>query len=443
MRVVIACIVGAGVAVGALAVATQTVAAIFDHQPLLDGAVFRSGDATLYRPWQVLVWDARWAETYPRPFALARLVACAGLALSACAAALALRAPPRLKPSAKHAWGDFRDAARAGLFATKGVVLGKLEGEILCYDGPEHHLLVGASRSGKGRGHVVPTLLAWPASALVLDLKGELADGDARVGFVGAAGFRETLGPVLRFAPTRLDSASFNPLLEVRRGPNEVRDVQNIVDVLVDPAGGGRAQDFWDRSAKQVLVGVILHVLYAEPAPRKTLAVVREKLRDLDAAAQLMKATLHRRNPVTGAPETHPEVLHAAESFLSGEERLKSGVKATAGWSIGLAGMEAASPSGAAGLSDRTDRHLDRLAGAVALSAVMSIVANRAEDDERSDRLARGVGDAAAQEAARVGARLVDRELEVRPTLRVRAGAPVRVLVLQDIALRPYRDGAP
>ncbi|MBL8552269.1 MAG: type IV secretory system conjugative DNA transfer family protein [Hyphomonadaceae bacterium] len=201
---------------------------------------------------------------------------------------------------------------------------------MLVYDGAGHLLLVGASRSGKGRGHVVPTLLAWPQSALVLDVKGELADGDARHGFPGTAGFRQTLGPVLRFSPTRAKSARFNPLVEVRKGANEVRDVQNVVEIIVDPAGDGRHEDFWDRSAKQILVGLILHVLYVEPDHRKTLAVVREKLRDLDKHAQHMQLMLHRRSPETGAPETHPEVLHAAESYLAGEERMRSGIKATA-----------------------------------------------------------------------------------------------------------------
>lgn len=74
----------------------------------------------------------------------------------------------------------------------------------------------------------MPTLLAWPHSVLVLDIKGELADGDERHAFPGAAGFCETLGLVLRFAPTHRDSHAFNPLLDVRRGANEVRDVQNI-----------------------------------------------------------------------------------------------------------------------------------------------------------------------------------------------------------------------
>lgn len=108
------------------------------------------------------------------------------------------------------------------------------------------------------------------------------------------------------------------------------------------------------------------------------------------------------------------------------------------GWSINLQGMEGADASGAAGVRDRTDNHLDRLTGAIALSAIISVVANEAEDEDQQS-LTRSIGDAAAQEAARTGGRIVDRELSVRPTLRVRAGAPVRVLVTRDIVLRPYR----
>jgi type IV secretion system protein VirB10 len=110
------------------------------------------------------------------------------------------------------------------------------------------------------------------------------------------------------------------------------------------------------------------------------------------------------------------------------------------GWSIALRGMEGSDPAGAAGVKDRTDHHFDRLAGAIGLSAIISVVANEAEEDTERESLGRSVGDAAAQEAARTGSRIVERELSVRPTLRVRAGAPVRVLVTRDIELRPYRE---
>lgn len=321
----------------ALSAATQFIASVFKCQPALGAPLAqRVCGMAVYAPWSVINWTERWGHQYPKPFALAQLIILAGVTVGLLVMIVATPRRLQFRPFGKDAWAKRGDVARAGLFATQGIVLGKFEGELVAFDGPEHQILIGASRSGKGRSHVVPTLLAWPNSALVLDVKGELADGDLAHAFPGTAGFRESLGPVLRFAPTRIDSASFNPLCEVRKGANEVRDVQNIVEILVDPQGDGRHRDFWDRSAKSILVGIILHVLYAEAAERKTLAVVRESLRDLDATAQLMKTTLHRFNPTTNQPEVHPEVLHAAESFLAGEERLQSGVKATAESFLGL-----------------------------------------------------------------------------------------------------------
>jgi type IV secretory pathway VirB10-like protein len=54
------------------------------------------------------------------------------------------------------------------------------------------------------------------------------------------------------------------------------------------------------------------------------------------------------------------------------------------GWSISLRGMEGADPTGAAGLRDRVDNHLDRLAGAIGLSAIISVIADNAEDDDET-----------------------------------------------------------
>lgn len=108
------------------------------------------------------------------------------------------------------------------------------------------------------------------------------------------------------------------------------------------------------------------------------------------------------------------------------------------GWSIALRGMPGTDGAGASGVRDTVDTHLSRIAVASLLSGALSIAANEAEDDD-SNRLTESVGNAAAQEAARVGGRIIDRELNVRPTLRIRAGAPVRVLVSEDIVLRPYR----
>ena len=112
---------------------------------------------------------------------------------------------------------------------------------------------------------------------------------------------------------------------------------------------------------------------------------------------------------------------------------------------LDLENMPGADPTGAAGVSDETNNHLWRLGGAVGLSAIISVVANNSEGERRSQSLSQSLGDAAAQQAAQTGGRIVERELAVRPTLQVRPGASVRVLVMRDIALRPYvepgRDG--
>lgn len=107
------------------------------------------------------------------------------------------------------------------------------------------------------------------------------------------------------------------------------------------------------------------------------------------------------------------------------------------GWSMDLSGLEGTDASGAAGLPSRVDDHLDRVAVASLVSGVLSTAANAAQDGE-SSAFAQSVGDASAQEAARVGGRIVDRELSVRPTLRVPAGAAVRVLVNRDLVLKAY-----
>ena len=316
--------------------ATQLVASAFGHQSVLGRPLVGDGEAAIYPPWAVLTWSARWGEAYPKPFAAAHLIIMAGFVVAMLIVVIGMRRTFKVKSSGQGAWASFEDIKVANLFAPSGAVLGKFDGEIVAFDGPEHQLLIGASRSGKGRGHVVPTLLATPHSTLVIDVKGELADGDPRHDFPGTAGFRETLGPVARFRPTQSDSIRINPLFEIPRGADEVRAAQNFTDVLFGAHEDRQPKDFWLRSASNLVAPVILHVLYAEPLERKTLAVVREKLRNMAQTAEEMRRTLHRKNPATGQPEVHPEVLHAAESFLSAEERMRSGVQATAESMFGL-----------------------------------------------------------------------------------------------------------
>jgi type IV secretion system protein VirD4 len=222
-------------------------------------------------------------------------------------------------------WAEKREIRRACLFRPDGVLLGRWRGEYLRHDGPEHVLCFAPTRSGKGVGLVVPTLLTWAGSAIAHDIKGE--------NWQLTAGWRARFGRVLLFDPTNAESAAYNPLLEVRRGEGEVRDVQNIADVLVDPEGALDRRNHWEKTSHSLLVGTILHVLYAEPD--KTLAGVAnflsDPMRPIEATLRAMMTTPH-----LGPRGVHPVVASAARELLNKSENERSGVLSTAMSFLGL-----------------------------------------------------------------------------------------------------------
>lgn len=101
------------------------------------------------------------------------------------------------------------------------------------------------------------------------------------------------------------------------------------------------------------------------------------------------------------------------------------------------AGVDA---QGAVGVRGQVDRRLFPLLVGTLFAGAITTLGQVARDGERgSGGLLGDAGDAAAIEGARVGGRLVDRELDVRPSIRLRAGAPVRVMITRDLILEPYR----
>jgi type IV secretion system protein VirD4 len=222
-------------------------------------------------------------------------------------------------------WAEAREIRKAGLLHPDGVLLGLWRGAYLRHHGPEHVLCFAPTRSGKGVGLVVPTLLTWPGSAIVHDIKGE--------NWGLTAGWRARFGRVLLFDPTNTKSSAYNPLLEVRRGEWEVRDVQNIADVLVDPEGALEKRNHWEKTSHSLLVGTILHVLYAEKD--KTLAGVASFLSDpkrpIETTLRAMMTTPH-----LGKAGVHPVVASAARELLNKSENERSGVLSTAMSFLGL-----------------------------------------------------------------------------------------------------------
>lgn len=109
------------------------------------------------------------------------------------------------------------------------------------------------------------------------------------------------------------------------------------------------------------------------------------------------------------------------------------------GRSITLAGEPGVDGKGTGGVSGRVDRRIPQLLTATLFAGAITTLgeAARRDGNNKDTSLMGDVGDAAAIEAARVGGRLVDRELEVKPTIRVRQGTRVQVLLTRDLILEP------
>jgi type IV secretion system protein VirD4 len=312
--------------------ATQWAATALAYQPELGAPWFLLLGWPVYRPWALFGWWFHFDAYAPQVFDTAGAIAAAS-GFAGCGAAIfgslwRARQQRRVTTYGSARWAEAAEIRRAGLFADSGVFLGRLGRRFLRHDGPEHVMAFAPTRSGKGVGLVVPTLLGWSGSAVVHDIKGE--------NWQLTAGWRARFSHCLLFNPTDARSARYNPLLEVRRGVHEVRDVQNIADILVDPEGALERRNHWEKTSHALLVGAILHILYAEE--EKTLARVATFLSDparpFTATLRLMMTTNHLG--ADDAPRVHPVVASAAREVLNKSENERSGVLSTAMSFLGL-----------------------------------------------------------------------------------------------------------
>ena len=308
--------------------ATEWTAWRLAYQPQLGPAWFMVGRWAVYQPLAFFIWWFQFDAYAPKIFVEGACIAASG-GFAAIGIAIVLsvwraKEAQQVTTYGSARWADAREIRRAGLLGPDGVVLGRFDGRYLRHDGPEHVLCFAPTRSGKGVGLVIPTLLTWPSSTIVHDIKGE--------NFQLTSGWRARFGPVLLFDPTNQTSAAYNPLLEIRKGDCEVRDAQNIADILVDPEGALERRNHWEKTSHSLLVGAILHVLYAEAD--KTLAGVANFLSDpsrpIEVTLNAMLATPHLGERV------HPVVASAAREVLNKSENERSGVLSTTMSFLGL-----------------------------------------------------------------------------------------------------------
>ena len=315
--------------------ATQFAAYQFNYDPAL--GVNAHG---LYPPWMILIWALKWHARYSDVFmkagsmgVLVSGIGMVGLVMRKLLRANTSKANEYMHGSAR--WANEKDIRCAGLIDNDGVYVGgwldsKNRLRYLRHNGPEHVLCYAPTRSGKGVGLVVPTLLSWGESAVITDLKGELWEL--------SAGWRKTHAnnKVLRFEPAKKKGCiRWNPLDEIRMdSEHKVGDVQNLATLIVDPHGMG-LQDHWQKTSQSLLVGCILHLLYKskqEGAPATLPALdtmLSDPSRPVTELWEEMTAYAHENgenDAVVGAAardmmdrpiEEAGSVLSTAKSYLS------------------------------------------------------------------------------------------------------------------------------
>ncbi|MEO1149550.1 MAG: conjugal transfer protein TraG [Pseudomonadota bacterium] len=313
--------------------ATQWVAHALGYQAGLGQPWFLWDDWPVYRPWRLFQWWYAYEAYAPEVFARGGAIAASGGLLGILAAVAGSVWRSRWERSVttygSARWSEKSDLVRAGLLDDDGVFLGRWKNRYLRHNGPEHVLAFAPTRSGKGVGLVIPTLLSWTGSAVIHDIKGE--------NWELTSGWRGSFSNCIRFDPTDASSSRFNPLMEVRKGASEVRDVQNIADILVDPEGSLERRSHWEKTAHSLLVGVILHVLYAEKD--KTLSGCAHFLSDPSRSFEkTLGAMLKTKHIVlsNGKSSVHPVVAGAARELLNKSENERSGVLSTALSFLGL-----------------------------------------------------------------------------------------------------------
>jgi len=319
-------------------VTTQWLASSFAYQNALGAPLV----GRVYAPWSWLVWSHKFYDNAQPQFDRAYLVLAIafGAIFAGGAVVMALRnrrtsAIKDLHGSAR--WATEEEIRATGLMPRKtltgeaagaGVYIGAWKSPkgrtyYLRHNGPEHILAFAPTRSGKGIGLVLPTLLSWPESAVVFDLKGE--------GHALTAGWRKSQGhTVLAFDPTDMtgNCVGYNPLEEVRvNTPDEVADVRNIVHQIVDPDGKG-LDSHWEKTSFAFLVGVILYTILSRKDRFANLPDVAAILSREEGIQQLYTAM--KENRVGPGGTAHPVIERAAIDQLEREPREQGSVLSTA-----------------------------------------------------------------------------------------------------------------
>jgi type IV secretion system protein VirD4 len=243
--------------------------------------------------------------------------------------ALFAAAHPRRPLHGSARFATLAEIRRAGLLGDgddrgPSILVGRHGRRFLALAGQLSVMLSAPTRSGKGVGVVIPNLLHWPDSAVVLDLKGE--------NFDVTAGFRAAHGQaVYAFSPFDEEARShrWNPLGTVRTSPlHRVGDLLAIGQVFFPNDGSGTSSEaFFNDQARNLFLGIGLYLLETPELPR----TIGEMLRQSSGKGQPLKdhfGAVIRQRQEDGKPLTD-ECVDALQRLLSNSENTLSSIDAT------------------------------------------------------------------------------------------------------------------
>ncbi len=335
--------------------ATQYIANRFRYQPALGTPIFVTRTGAIYQPFAWIQWGWRYSpsrdDRIRRPFFEGEMIVVAGSFLTVGVFfTVANRRTRMLSANAEDLhgsarWAEEADIRETGLLTGKGGVYvgawcpeGRGHLNYLRHNGPEHILAFAPTRSGKGVGLVIPTLLAWDESAVIYDIKGE--------NWAKTAGFRQQQGHLcFKFSPVEEKASSrFNPLSEVRLfTPRDVSDAQNIANMIVRTGEDSPQERYWQDAAASITTGMILHVCY-EAALYGRIACLADLAHVFTRPGSSFRDTLDEllnfehdpgygqgwTMPTGERTPTHPVVREKVQEMLDKEEKDFGGVLSTA-----------------------------------------------------------------------------------------------------------------
>ena len=240
--------------------------------------------------------------------------------------------PKQTKPTTfgSAEWATLDHLQQNGLTGNKGFILGFFktweQSYPLRYAGDRHLLTIAPTRSGKGVAAIVPNLLTYEGSAIVIDPKGENAritaarrgQGDSARGIPGLGQKVHVVDP---WGITDLPTACFNPMDWLQPDDEDINEnAMMLADSIVTRRGSN--DPFWDEEAKALLMGLLLYVALDEREQEdRTLGRVRDIISmGKDALTEVLLQMVENENPI---------VCSTAERTMSKEEKLRSNVLAS------------------------------------------------------------------------------------------------------------------